>query len=233
MFVRIVRAETHEHPDRSGRGIQDIDPVLVDYLPHPVRMGIQGMSFVHHGSCSGDKGAVYDIGVAGYPAGVSRTPENISFLYVKDPLKGAVDSHLVTPMGMKYPLGLARGSRRVQDKERVFGIQANSLELLALTCDQVFIPDVTTVAHVERYVGPVHHDHGFDCRTIQHRVIYDLFQLDQLSVPVETVCSDDNLCLGIVGPITQGYGAEAGIYHAVHSADLGAGEHGNGDIRKP
>ena len=67
------------------------------------------MAFVHDRGRSGTQGTVHNIAVAGDPARIGSTPEDVRFFDIKDPLQGPVDADGIAPMAVDHPLGFSRG----------------------------------------------------------------------------------------------------------------------------
>ena len=74
----------------------------------------------------------------------------------------------------------------------------------------------------------------FDGGLAGDRLIGDLLQLDDLAAQPAAVAGDQHAALGVLDALCQRLHGEAAVDHAVHRADLGAGQHGDhqlGDAR--
>ena len=126
--VRVLLAPLHERSDRRRRGVQDGDAVLLDQRPEAILVGIVGRAFVHdHRGAVGQR-AVHDVRVTGDPADVGRAPEDVFFLQVEDVLVRRRRADQVAARGVQHALRLARRARRVQDVQRVLGVQRLGLD---------------------------------------------------------------------------------------------------------
>src|SRR3546814_2489791 len=74
----IIVAFAHLRADRGWRGVEDIDPMLVDDLPEAVVVGVVRHTLEHQGCRAILERAVDDIAVAGDPADVGAAPENLA-----------------------------------------------------------------------------------------------------------------------------------------------------------
>ena len=74
---RLLRADLAQHPDRGGRGVEDVHPELLGDPPRPAGVGIVGHALVDHRGGAQRQRPVDDVGVAGDPADVGHAPVHV------------------------------------------------------------------------------------------------------------------------------------------------------------
>ena len=62
--------------------------MLINYIPETTKIGVIRDTFEHDGNCSISQGPINDIGMAGDPSDVRRTPVNITRLIIKNIFMG-------------------------------------------------------------------------------------------------------------------------------------------------
>src|SRR5205823_4951106 len=80
VFGRVLLAPLHERPDGGRGGVEDGDRVLLDDVPEAVLVGKVGRALVHDAGGAIGQWAVDDVRVAGDPANVGGTPEDVLLL---------------------------------------------------------------------------------------------------------------------------------------------------------
>ena len=114
----------HEHPDQRRRRVIDCDAVLFDDLEMPVLVGRVRCAFVDHlGDAVGQR-PVDDVRVAGDPADIRCAPEDVGLrLDVEDVVMRVGRLRQIATRGVHDALGLAGGARRVEQEQRVLGVE--------------------------------------------------------------------------------------------------------------
>ena len=107
-----VVALSHQRPDRSRRGVEDVDAELVADLPEPAEVRIVRDTLEHHGGGAVGKRRVHDIGVPRDPADVGGAPEDVPVVVVEDVLEGQGRVEQVPPPGCAARPSACRWSPR-------------------------------------------------------------------------------------------------------------------------
>src|ERR1051326_8072401 len=123
MLIAPLHTGTNEGRSRVENG----DLMPLDHLPEAGTVGGSGSSpvrrtLVHKDRCAVGERAVDHIGVAGHPAYVGGTPEEVLLLVVEDKLGSRGHLCEIPSGGVKDPLGLACTAGGIEDIERVFRI---------------------------------------------------------------------------------------------------------------
>ena len=171
--------------------------------------------------------------MAGHPADIGRTPEDVFFLEIEDVLVGRGSADQVAARCVQHALRLARGARRIQDVERVLGVERFGLDdLIARLVQRAVPPDVAALLHrhLLRVVGAVDHQDVLDRRTGLERLVHGVFERDLVAPPPTTVGGDGQRRGAIVHAIGDAVCAEAREDDGVRRPDSGAGEHGDGQL---
>ncbi len=105
-------ALAHQGADRRGRGIEDVDLVLVDDLPEARGIRIVRHALEHQRGGAVGQRPIDDIAVAGHPADIGGAPVDIALVIIEDVLMGPGDIDQIAAAGVQHALGLSRSSRR-------------------------------------------------------------------------------------------------------------------------
>ena len=130
---------------------------------------------------------------------------------------------------MHQALGLARGARGVDDKQRVFGIVQLVLMGIGLIVHQVVVPNIAPgrpgnlrVRHGVCGACPVHHDHMLDFVLTRACFIGVHLHGHDLAAAVLPVGGDQNLRAGVFHPELQRLRRESAEHERVNCADARA-----------
>ena len=115
-------AAPHQRADRGGRGVEDVDLVLVDDLPEAGHRRIVRHALEHQRRRAVGERAVDDVAVAGHPADVGGAPVDVAVVVVEDVLVGHRGVDEIAAGGVQHALGLAGRARGVEDEQRVLGV---------------------------------------------------------------------------------------------------------------
>ena len=130
MLSRPLLSPLDKSTDGGGRGIENVHVVAVDDAPKAVGLRKIRRAFIHQASGAALQRSVHDVTVPGYPPDVRRAPVGIFFFQVEDVLHRQISSDRISPGRMHHTLGLARCSRRVEDVQRVLGVERLSRTLI-------------------------------------------------------------------------------------------------------
>ena len=93
------------------------------YVPHAIRFGVVGGSFVHHRGCSVNQRSVDHVTVSSHPTYIRRAPVDVVLAQVEHVLASKICTDEVSTCGMHNSLGFSSRSRSVQDVEQVFAVE--------------------------------------------------------------------------------------------------------------
>src|SRR5918993_116402 len=105
----------HEGANGRGRRVQAGDPVLLDYAPPAVVLGVGRRTLELQRRSAAQERAVNQVRVPGDPANIRRAPPDVVVLEVADPLHGRFELHHVAAHVVLDALGLAGRARGVED----------------------------------------------------------------------------------------------------------------------
>ena len=112
----------HHGPEGGGRGVEDVDLVLLHDLPETVGLGIVGNPLEHQAGGPCGQRTVNDVAVPGDPADIGGAPEDILIPVIKDPLEGGHDKEEVSRLGVENPFGFPGGTGGIKHEEGIFRI---------------------------------------------------------------------------------------------------------------
>ena len=230
----MLGAPAHEGADGGRRGVEDRHAVALDDLPEARLVRPVGSAFVHHDGGAVGERAVDDVAVAGHPADVGRAPVDVFVLHVEDPLGGGVAADQIAGGGVDDALRLPRRAGRVEDVEHVLGVHRLGLDALASgVLHQPVVPVVAALLDVHREARrliALDDDDVADRRRVLQRLVGHLLERHQLAASIAAVGRDQHRALRVVDAIAQRLGAEPAEHDAVHGAEAGAGQHGDGQL---
>src|SRR5437588_3945269 len=117
MFFHPLIAPADECANCSRRGVKNIDPVLLDDLPKPIRLRPIWRALVHECSRAVSERPINHITVPGHPADIGRAPKNVLLADVEDIFRGRINSNQITAGGVKNlfrPAGRTAGVKYVE-----------------------------------------------------------------------------------------------------------------------
>ena len=104
MFFDEVKVLFGQCPNRRRCGIELVDLMLCHYIPKTAKIWIGGNPFEHEGCSPVRQGSINDVGVAGNPANICRTPVHILFPILEYVLEGIGGVDHITGSGMDHTL---------------------------------------------------------------------------------------------------------------------------------
>src|SRR5581483_980277 len=122
---RYLAAPLHERADHCWRSVIDCHTVLFDDLEVPVLVGSIRRALVENFGDTVGQRPVDAIGVFGDPADIGGAPEYVGIrLGIEDVMVGVRRLGEESCTGVHDPLGLAGGSRCVEQKQWMLGIKS-------------------------------------------------------------------------------------------------------------
>ena len=100
MFRNPIIAPTDERADRGRGSIKNIDSILFDDSPEPIRLGPVRCAFIHDNSCAIRERTIDDVAMTGDPPDIGRAPKDILIADIKDVFGGAINIHQVAACGV-------------------------------------------------------------------------------------------------------------------------------------
>ena len=230
-FGHRLVALAHQGTDGGGRGVVDVDLVLVHHLPVTGGVRVGGHALEHQGGGAVGQRPVDDVAVAGDPAHVGGAPVDVAVLIVEHVLVGQGALQQVAGGGVHHALGLAGGAGGVQGEQRVLAVDPFRFAVRVRLGERVVVPDVTLVVPVDIAAGAFHHQAGVDRIAAAQGLVGVGFQCHHLAAAHAFVGGDQGAGAGVLDAVLEGFRREAAEHHRVNRADAGAGQHGVGRFR--
>jgi len=223
-------AGLHEHPDCGGCGVEYGYAVLLNDGPPAAQIREVRRAFVENAGSAKAERAVDHVGVSGDPSAVCCAPEYIVIVNIQNPGGCLSGTDGIAAMNVLDTLGLSGGSGGVQNEQPVLWIKGNGLALCGLASCKVIVEDIASLCHGHCDTGSLDDYYLLYRGSALHGLIHIGLEGQWLSAPVEAVCCDDNLGFGIIDPAGQAAGGESGEHDGVNGSDLGACQHGDGQL---
>ncbi len=184
-----------------------------------------GLAFVEDGRVAVEQRRIDDVGVADDPADIGCRPVHFPGLYPIYVLHAPFECDDVAAVVTHHALGLAGGSRRVQDVERIRGSHGNAI--VGRGGVHLLLPIEVAAGHELGLPGRALHDDAlsrFVCGerdgVVQQRlVVDDSPRLDAAG------CRYDHFRLRVVDAHRELVGGEPAEHHRVHRAKARARQH--------
>ena len=165
--------------------------------------------------------------MAGDPADICGAPIDIVVLDVEDGFKGRRDMGEVAAGRVQNALGTAGCAARVENEERVFGVELGRRTFRVRLGHGLVVPDVAALLEGDGLLSALDDDYFFNRGRLCDSFVDGVLEREGRALPVATVGSHDELRFGIVDAVGEGFGGEAAEYDGVRCADSRAGEHGD------
>ena len=206
--------------------------MLVADLPEAAGVWISGHAFEHDAGRAIREGAVDDVGVAGDPADIGRAPEDVVFLEVKDVFMRHRGPEEIAAGGVQHAFGLARGTGRVQNEQRVLGAHRLGRAIGGDGGADFMEPVVTAFGHRDVGARALYDEHFLDGATGDTCSFVSVhFQGNGLAAAQAFVGRDENFRAAIYDAASERFGREAAEDDRVDGPDARAGEHGIGGLK--
>src|SRR5581483_10269650 len=192
VLVREFLAGFHQRADRGRRGVEDRDLVVLADPPEAPGVGNHRAAFVHDDRRAARERAVADVAVTGDPADVRRAPEHVVVAQIEDPLSRHVHAEQIPGRRMLDAFGLAGRARRVEQIQRMLGVDPFRLARRALLPRDVVPPAVAPGFHRHVVAGALVDEHVLDRRAAGRERFVDRFlELDDVAAARAAIRGDD------------------------------------------
>ena len=229
---RYLVSQLHQCADRSGRGVEDADPVVLADLPEASGVGGRGRALIqHHGRSRGER-PVGHIAVAGHPADIRGTPEDVVVAQVEHPLRGQLRAEEIAAARMLDSLRLSSRSRGIEQVERMLRLDPLGLADRRLPVERLVPPEIAPPLHRYRPAGALQDDDVLDgLAALGQRLVRRRLELYRVSASPATVRGDQHLGARVLDPVLQRRRGEAPEDHRVDGPDPVAGVHRDDCLR--
>ena len=143
---------------------------------------------------------------------------------------GRADAGQVAAGGVQDALGLGRRAARVEDEQRVLGVELLGRALGVGRLADLVEPDVAAVLHLAVGVGVLDDDDVLERLEVAHHLVDLLLDRRGLALAPRAVDGDQRLGLGELHALLDRVGREAAEDDVVRRADPRAGEHRHHDL---
>ncbi|MCY1293976.1 hypothetical protein D9M70_432540 [compost metagenome] len=198
-----------------------------DHVPEAAGIRISRHAFEHHLRGAGGQRSVGDVGVAGDPADVGGTPEQVVWLDVEGPLHRHQRPQQIAAGAVLHALGLAGGTGGVEHEQRVLGADRFGFAGVGLVGADVVEPAVAALGPADIAAGAAVDDHVFDglAAAQRQRIVGDGLQRQRLAAAHLLVGGDQRHRAHVDQPLLQRLGGEAAEHHRVRRPQARAGLH--------
>jgi len=181
--------------DGRGGRVEDVDLVLLHYLPEAAHVGVVGHAFEHYGSGAVAQRRVDDVGMSRYPADVGGAPVDVLFMVIEDHLVGVGDEGEIAAGGVDNALGLARGTGGIEDKEGIFRVHPFGGAIGGGLGHHIVPPEVAPGLEValDLVAHALHDDHLFHRGTLGDGGVGAVLLGNGLGAPEGPVTGDQHL----------------------------------------
>src|SRR5215212_1831057 len=104
MLLHPVIAPADKCPDGGGGGVKDVDAMVFDDLPEPVRLRPVRRAFVHESGSAIRQRSVDHITVPSDPTHIGGAPENVVVLNVEHVFGGGINPDQISAGGVQNTL---------------------------------------------------------------------------------------------------------------------------------
>ena len=229
LFHELI-ALSHQRPQRRGRGIEDVDLVLVHHLPEAAGVGISGHALEHQGDGAVTERAVNDVGMSRYPAHIGGAPIDLAVLVVEYIFVGQGRIQQVAAGGVQHPFGLAGRAGGIEDEQRVFGVHDLGRAVVRGLFYLLVIPDIASFSPGHRRAGALDHYHAVYIRALSQGLVGVGLERRGAAATHGLVCGDDHPAVGIQDAVFERFRGEAAEHNRVNGANAGAGQHSHGRL---
>jgi hypothetical protein len=167
---------------------------------------------------------VNDVGMSGNPTDIATAEELVAVVNVKHVLSSRRGSEEVAGSGVHDTLGLAGGTRSVEQEERVLRGHAHWREVGGPLLHLLVPPVISAFSPWDLSTGSLEHETVGDVLALLERLVDDLLRADELAAALALVRGDDDLGGGVDDTIAERVGGETGEHDRVHGSDTCASQ---------
>ena len=220
-----IVALAHELPNGCRCGVEDVDAVLVHYLPAPRCVRPGGHAFEHErGGAVGER-SVDDVGVTGDPADIGGAPVDVPLVIVEYVLVGHRRMEEIPRRTVLYALGPAGGTGGVENEQGILRGHRFRLAGRRLVVGEIVVPDIPSVDPGHLRPRAFHGHDGMHAGALGQRRLGIVFERHGAAAAYPLVRRDDRLTVGIENAVFQRLRGESTEDHGMDGADARAGKH--------
>lgn len=227
LATNVLITSTLQQTQSSGSNVELSDLVLVDDIPVSRKVGVGGGSLENNSGNTEDKRGVDDVCVTSDPTDVTTTEVTVAVVNVEDVLASHGSSEQVTSGGVHDTLGLASGTRGVEQEQRVLGIHGLGSDVAGPLVDLLVPPNIASLLHRHVSAGALEDQTLAHIGALLEGIVDDLLGTNELATTLAFVGSDDDSGVSVDDTVAQRIGRETGKDNGVNSTDTCAGKNGN------
>ena len=203
-----------------------------DQLPGDPPARVVGGALVHDARDRVRERPVHDVAVAGYPADVRRAPEHVALGFeIEDVAARPRHAGEVAAGRVGDDLRPRGRARRVEDEERVLGVEWLAWADRVGRRDRVLPPDVTSLAHLAGRPGVRQHDDRLELVELLRLRIDGRLERHHRPLAHRAVGGYQRLRAGEAELLAHRLCREAVEHDVVRRANSRAGQHRDRDLR--
>ena len=203
MFLHPLIAPPNERANRSRRGVEDVDPVLFDDSPEPVRFRPIRRAFIHERGRAVGERTINHVTVPGHPSDVRRAPKNIFVTNVEDVFRGRINADEITAGRVQDSFRLSGGAAGVKNVERMLAVESSRWAIIIDIFQLAMPPNVAPFLHVDIIVRALKNNHALDRCPAAERVIHIFFERNNSAAAIAAVGRDQRDRAAVVNPIAN------------------------------
>ena len=165
------------------------------------------------------------------PTDVGGTPIGVLVLEIEDPFRGHRRAEQISAGRVQHALRFAGTAGRIEDEQRMFGVEMHWIAFGGDVLHQVVPPVVAIGNHLDRRAGAAHDDDFLHRRRLIQRRIDRRFEKHFFTASPAGIGGDDHFRLSIVIAVRNRFGAEAAEDDRVDRPDPSAGQHRDRQLR--
>src|SRR5580765_3925246 len=169
MFPDPIITPTDECADRGRGSIKNVDPILFDDSPEPIRLWPVRCALIHDNSCAIRERTIDDVAVTGDPAHISCAPKNILIADIEDVFGGAINVHQVAAGRVQNSFRFAGRSARVEKIKRMLAVEGRGWTICVHILQFSMPPNVAAFLHLDLVCRAAKNDYAPDRRAIAER----------------------------------------------------------------
>ena len=203
VFLHPLIAPANECADRGRRGVENVDLVLLDDSPEPIRFRPVRSAFIHERCRAVRERTVNDITVSRDPADVGRAPKNIVVAKIENIFGRRINSDQIAAGRMQNSFRFPGRAAGVENVKRMFAVDWRRRTVVIHIFELAVPPNVAPFFHVDLVMRALKNDHPFDRCPDAKRVIDVLFQGNDSATTKTPVRSDERDRAAVMDTITN------------------------------